>query len=45
MDRRWVLEKRHELVTVIIYSVLGLAVATALVTFANYALYSSSAAK
>jgi hypothetical protein len=45
MDRRWVVEKRHELVLVIIYSVVGLAVVTALVTFANYAMYSSSAGK
>ncbi|MGA3293628.1 MAG: hypothetical protein ABSE45_06550 [Candidatus Acidiferrales bacterium] len=45
LDRRWAVEKRHELVIVIIYSVVGLAIATALVTYLNYALFSGSAAK
>jgi hypothetical protein len=45
MDRRWAHEKRHELVVVIIYSVVGLALVTALVTLANYAMYSGVAGK
>jgi hypothetical protein len=45
MDRRWAREKRHELLMLIIYSAVGLAVVTALVTLANYAMYSGVAGK
>jgi uncharacterized membrane protein YuzA (DUF378 family) len=45
MDARWVVEKRYEMVAVIIYSIVGLAVVTALVIFANYALYSNAGGK
>ena len=42
MDARWVVEKRYEMVAVIVYSIVGLSVVAALVTFVNYALYSNA---
>jgi uncharacterized membrane protein YuzA (DUF378 family) len=45
MDERWVVEKRYEMVAVIIYSLVGLAVVAALVTFINYAMYSNAGGK
>jgi hypothetical protein len=45
MDARWVVEKRYEMVAVIVYSIVGLAVVAVLVTFVNYALYSNAGGK
>jgi hypothetical protein len=42
MHNRWVVQKRHEMLTVIIYSVVGLIVVMTLVTLANYAIYANS---
>jgi hypothetical protein len=45
VNNRWVIRKRHETLRVIIYSVVGLIIVIALVTFMNYAMYSNSSAK
>jgi hypothetical protein len=37
VDRRWAVEKRREMRTVIIYSIVGLIIVIALVTFMSYA--------
>ncbi len=42
MNNQWIVKKRHETLTVIIYSVIGLIVVTVLVALANYAIYSNS---
>ncbi|MGA8872921.1 MAG: hypothetical protein WA434_18955 [Candidatus Acidiferrales bacterium] len=42
MNNQWIVKKRHETLTVIIYSVIGLIVVTVLVALANYAMYSNS---
>jgi hypothetical protein len=45
MNNRWVVQKRNEMLTVIIYSVVGLIIVTALVTLANYAMSANPAAR
>jgi hypothetical protein len=45
MRSQWAIEKRQELLRVILYSVVGLAVVIGLVTLANYALYANPAGK
>jgi hypothetical protein len=45
MSNQWVVKKRHETLKVIIYSVIGLIIVTALVTLLSYAMYNNSASK
>jgi hypothetical protein len=42
MDPRWVTEKRRDMFAVILYSLVGLIIVTALVTLTNYAAYSNT---
>jgi uncharacterized membrane protein YukC len=42
VSNRWVIRKSHEKWTVIIYSIVGLIIVVALVTYMNYAMYSRS---
>jgi hypothetical protein len=42
MNHRWVVQKRHDMLTVIVYSIVGLILVAGLVTLANYAIYSNS---
>ncbi len=41
MNNRWVVQKRSDMLIVIVYSVVGLAVVTGLVTLLNYVAYAS----
>ena len=45
MQNQWIVQKRHEMLTVVICSVVGLIIVTALVTLANYAMYANSVPK
>ena len=45
MNNQWIVKKRHETLTVVIYSVIGLIVVAVLVTLLNYAMYNNSASK
>ncbi|HEX4002597.1 MAG TPA: hypothetical protein VHX36_08100 [Candidatus Acidoferrales bacterium] len=44
-NKRWVVQKRHDILTVIVYSVVGLILVTGLITLANYAIYANSLAR
>jgi hypothetical protein len=41
MENRWVVQKRNDMLIVIIYSVVGLIVVMGLVTLINYAAYTN----
>ena len=45
VENQWIVQKRHEMLTVVICSVVGLIIVTALVTLANYAMYANSVPK
>jgi hypothetical protein len=42
MNNRWVVKKRHEMLAVIIYAVVGLILVIGFVTYVNYAMYAHS---
>jgi hypothetical protein len=41
MNNRWIVQKRHDMLTTIVYSIIGLILVTGLVTLMNYAIYSN----
>jgi hypothetical protein len=45
MGNGWIVQKRHDMLTVVIYSAVGLIIVTVLVTLANYAMYGNSVPK
>lgn len=45
MEKQWVVRKRNDMLIAVICSVVGLIIVTALVTFANYAMYADSVPK
>jgi hypothetical protein len=42
MNNRWVVQKRYDMLTVIVYSIVGLILVIGLVTLVNYVIYSNA---
>jgi hypothetical protein len=42
MNNRWIVQKRSDMTAVIVYSIIGLILMMGLVTWLNYAVYSTA---